>query len=72
MRGVKSKQIRFCRWNIEESWKEQRAVRKLLTDHWLLKASTLTMYYEVYNILRSKKYDNSSKDGKGSKGVILL
>lgn len=57
---------------IEESWKEQRAVRKLLTDHWLLKASTLTMYYEVYNIWRSKKYDNSSKDGKGSKGVILL
>ena len=67
MRGVKSKQIRFCRWNTEESWKEQRAVRKLLTDHWLL-----TMYYEVYNIWRSKKNDNSSKDGKGSKGVIVL
>lgn len=62
----------FCRWNIEESWKEQGAVRKLLTDHWLLKASTLTMYYEVYNTWRSKMYDNSLKDRKESKGIILL
>lgn len=58
MRSDKIKQANWIDYSVDATQRKaerSRVVRKLLTDHWLLKANTLTMYCEAYNIWRSIK-----------------